>query len=195
MICCQEIYKTDTIGNTAHMNMWVGGNNPRIVKTYTFEPCHRKDANPYSQTYGASDMMKHGEKIRFFLEGSYPEFTVPELKDVKVATVKLYLGQWGSRNTGNQLVTRNYFRGIFVRIDNVEKWRDIPNKFSVNQVLTADCSNGEVMLQGLPRQDLGALGNDWENFCLQPGMNQIQCIASDWATQPTYTMKYREVFL
>lgn len=85
--------------------------------------------------------------------------------------------------------------GIFVRIDNVEKWRDIPNKFSVNQVLTADCSNGEVMLQGLPRQDLGALGNDWENFCLQPGMNQIQCIASDWATQPTYTMKYREVFL
>jgi hypothetical protein len=114
---------------------------------------------------------------------------------VKVATVKLYLGQWGSRNTGNQLVTRNYFRGIFVRIDNVEKWRDIPNKFSVNQVLTADCSNGEVMLQGLPRQDLGALGNDWENFCLQPGMNQIQCIASDWATQPTYTMKYREVFL
>ena len=195
MICCQEIYKTDTIGNTAHMNMWVGGNNPRIVKTYTFEPCHRKDANPYSQTYGASDMMKHGEKIRFFWKGSYPEFTVPELKDVKVATVKLYLGQWGSRNTGNQLVTRNYFRGIFVRIDNVEKWRDIPNKFSVNQVLTADCSNGEVMLQGLPRQDLGALGNDWENFCLQPGMNQIQCIASDWATQPTYTMKYREVFL
>ena len=183
MICCQEIYKTDTIGNTAHMNMWVGGNNPRIVKTYTFEPCHRKDANPYSQTYGASDMMKHGEKIRFFWKGSYPEFTVPELKDVKVATVKLYLGQWGSRNTGNQLVTRNYFRGIFVRIDNVEKWRDIPNKFSVNQVLTADCSNGEVMLQGLPRQDLGALGNDWENFCLQPGMNQIQCIASDWATQ------------
>ncbi len=35
------------------------------------------------------------------------------------------------------------------------------------------------MLQGLPRQDLGALGNDWENFCLQPGMNQIQCIASE----------------
>ena len=195
MICCQEIYKNDMSGNTAAMCMWVGGNKPRVVKKYTFEPCYRDDSNPYNRLRGDSDILKSGEKIRFYWFGGYKEFTVPELKDTKVCSVKLYIGQWGARDTGNQFVTRNYFRGISIRIDNVEKWRDIPNKFAANQILTADCSNGDVTLQGLPRQDLGALGNDWEGFYLKPGTNQIECIASNWATQPEFTMKYREVFL
>lgn len=195
MICCQEIYKNDKSGNTAHMVMWIGGNSPRAVKSYKFEPSYHEEDNPYNQARGHSDMQKHGEKIRFYWWGEYPEFTVPELKDVKVCSVKLFIGQWGDRNMSKQYVTRNYFRGISIRIDNVEKWRDIPNKFAANQVLTVDCRNGEVTLQGLPRQDLGALGNDWENFCLRPGTNQIQCIASDWAVKPIYTMKYREVYL
>ena len=95
MICCQEIYKTDTIGNTAHMNMWVGGNNPRIVKTYTFEPCHRKDATHTAKRMAQANMMKHGEKIRFFWKGSYPEFTVPELKKCESGNSEIVFGTVG----------------------------------------------------------------------------------------------------
>lgn len=95
MICCQEIYKTDTIGNTAHMNMWVGGNNPRIVKTYTFEPCHRKDANPYSQTYGRK---RHDETWRentFFLEGQLSGIYSSRIKRCESGNSEIVFGTVG----------------------------------------------------------------------------------------------------
>ena len=195
MICCQELYKTDASGNTAHINMWVGGNNPRCVKDITFEPAAWDSANPYNRARGHSDMYKNGDTIRFYWWGSYPEFRVPELKDVEVYTVKLYTAQWGYRNLSNQHITCNFFRGIGVRIDNVEKWRDVPNKFSKYNLFSADCSTGEVLLQGLPQPGLGAVGNDWEEFYLTPGVNQIQCVYSSWAEKPDFKLKYREVFL
>lgn len=194
MICCQEIYKNDMSGNTAHMAMWVGGNNPRIVKDYSFEPVYW-DSNPFNRNQGHSDMMKWDDTIRFHWCGSYPEYKVPELKNTKVHSVKLYIGQYGNRNMSNQYVWRNVFRGISVRISDITKWRDAPNKFTTNEIFRVDCGSGNVTLQGLARPDLGALGNDWEAFCLTPGVNQIQCIHSSWAKQPTYKMKYREVFL
>ena len=94
MICCQEIYKNDMSGNTAHMAMWVGGNNPRIVKDYSFEPVYW-DSNPFNRNQGHSDMMKWDDTIRFHWCGSYPEYKVPELKNTKVHSVKLYIGQYG----------------------------------------------------------------------------------------------------
>lgn len=45
--------------------------------------------------------------------------------------------------------------------------------FSATQVLVADSSTNEITLDGLPRPDLGALGNDWERMCLTPGINEI----------------------
>lgn len=140
-------------------------------------------------------MMKWDDTIRFHWCGSYPEYKVPELKNTKVHSVKLYIGQYGNRNMSNQYVWRNVFRGISVRISDITKWRDAPNKFTTNEIFRVDCGSGNVTLQGLARPDLGALGNDWEAFCLTPGVNQIQCIHSSWAKQPTYKMKYREVFL
>lgn len=59
----------------------------------------------------------------------------------------------------------------------------------------ANCSDGSIWMNGLPKPDLGALGNDWETFCLKPGVNQVQCLCSSWAKKPTFKMKYREVFL
>ena len=51
---------------------------------------------------------------------------------------------------------------------------------------------------GAIRQDLGALGNDWERFYLSPGMNKIGTTYSDWMPSgygPTFRIAYREVFL
>ena len=70
-----------------------------------------------------------------------------------------------------------------------------PNKFAQDCSLIANCSDGSIRMNGLPKPDLGALGNDWETFCLKPGVNQVQCLYSSWAKKPTFKMKYREVFL
>lgn len=81
---------------------------------------------------------------------------------------------------------------------NCSTFDEIPNKFSSGDMLTADCKSGEIYLNGLPYPELGAIGNDWEEFYLQPGGNVIGIGHSDWLTgdtAPTFTLKYREVFL
>lgn len=45
--------------------------------------------------------------------------------------------------------------------------------FQAAQTLVADSSSCEVTLDDLSRPDLGALGNDWEQMCLVPGINAI----------------------
>lgn len=77
-----------------------------------------------------------------------------------------------------------------------DTWKENPNKFTANDLLEVDCSDGSVLLNGDPVPDLGTLGNDWEDFMLQPGENQIGWACSDWCTSPPAVgMRYREVFL
>ena len=85
----------------------------------------------------------------------------------------------------------------FIR-NNRDTWSDIPNKFSANDILEADCKSGEIYLNGNRAPQLGALGNDWENFHLKPGMNQIGISYSNWVTDdyaPVFKVRYREAFL
>ena len=45
--------------------------------------------------------------------------------------------------------------------------------FSATQTLIVDSAANTVTLDGVPRPELGALGNDWEQMCLRPGVNEI----------------------
>ena len=82
--------------------------------------------------------------------------------------------------------------------DNCDTFRNVPNKFSANDILEADCKNGEILLNKIQAPDLGALGNDWEDFYLIPGINQIGASCSEWVKpgyRPVFKVRYREVFL
>ena len=82
--------------------------------------------------------------------------------------------------------------------NNCDTLEDIPNKFSSNDTVTADCRTGEILLNRLAAPELGALGNDWEEFYLEPGINQIGFAYSGWvdpAYAPKVRIRYREVFL
>lgn len=79
-----------------------------------------------------------------------------------------------------------------------ETYKDIPNKFQPNDVVVANCRNGEIKLNRTPTPELGALGNDWESFCLKPGYNKIGFTCSSWVPggyEPSWTVRYREVYL
>ena len=77
-----------------------------------------------------------------------------------------------------------------------ETYKDIPNKFQSNDVLEVDCRTGTVLLNKAKKPELGALGNDWEQFHLSPGLNQIGFSYSDWVAEaPVPKVRYREVFL
>lgn len=58
--------------------------------------------------------------------------------------------------------------------------------FQAAQTLAADSSSCEVTLDDLPRPDLGALGNDWEQMCLVPGINEI---STAFSQRPENTVK------
>ena len=82
--------------------------------------------------------------------------------------------------------------------NNCDTYKDIPNKFSANDVVVADCKNGKIYLNNTLTPSLGALGNDWEDFYLTPGFNQIGVAYSDWTPSeyaPKFKVRYREVFL
>lgn len=191
-ICAQCIFKGDMTGNSAGVDFWVGGNSPKIVKHVDFEPSYSDGQNPYNENRGHSDMRKDGEKITFFWWGNYPSFIVPELADVKVAKVQIYIAQYGARGTGSQYVTRNYFRRIAVRSD-VEHWRDVPNRYQLGDVIYIDGKESQVYLNGM--SDMGDEVRGSTYFLAPPGETKIQfCYSSFCTSAPTITAQIREAW-
>lgn len=79
---------------------------------------------------------------------------------------------------------------------NVNYWVDSTNLFAKDDKLEVDTNTMEVTLNGMDKSSIGKIGNDWDNFELQPGTNQIKTVLSSWnTTPPTLKLTYREAFL
>lgn len=137
---------------------------------------------------------KTGGTIEFAV-GSYKRtFYSKDLVDVLGWHVTFSFEKYGALE---KLEYNGLYWAKFVK-HNCNTWKDVPNKFSANDVVVADCRNAEITLNGIPAPNLGALGNNWEAFVLKPGLNQIGYAYSEWVTDeyaPTFKVKYREVFL
>lgn len=193
LVCAQSINKGDMSGNTAYVDYWTGGNSRVLRKQVAFEPCWLDYRNPYTNAHGHSDMRKEGSKITFYWFGTYPSFVVPELKDVKVAKVQLWIGQYGNRGITNRFVTRNYFRRVLVQSD-VEHYRDIPNRFKPNDTIFVDGLNTKTYVNGLAHPGDEVKGSTY--FKAPPGESKVQvCFSSFCTTAPTVTAKIREAWL
>ena len=186
-------FKTDTVGNTGKYELWANG---KTLAVYSYTTSHLNSQNPWYWNWGHCDLRKEGSKLTFFYWGGYPSYVIPEIENMKCSKIQIAIKQFGDRwGMGNLML--NYM-GVdtfdFYKM-NVEKWKDVPNKFSNGDLFVVDCNTGDVTLKGLPQYGIGALGNDWETFNLKPGINQIKCIYSEWATKPEFKLKYREAFL
>lgn len=192
-ICAQCIYKGDMSGNSAGVDFWIGGNSPKIAKHVNFEPSYSDGQNPYNENSGHSDMRKDGNKITFHWWGAYPSFVVPELADVKVAKIQIYLANYGDRGTGSRYVTRNYFRRIVVRSD-VEHWRDVPNRYQLGDVIYVDGAASTVYVNGMYRAGDEVIGSRY--FLAPPGETEIVFGYSSFCSvAPTITAQIREAWL
>lgn len=131
----------------------------------------------------------------YFAVGSYKRaFTDAEIAEVKAAKVTFSFEKYGELEA---MTYNGLYWAKFVK-NNCETWKNVPNKFSANDVLEADCNTGEIYLNGIPSPDLGAIGNNWEGFYLRPGFNTIGVACSEWVPygyRPTFKVRYREVFL
>lgn len=141
-----------------------------------------------------SVITKTGQTVTFNICGVTKTYKDAALANVAVTEVSFSFGKYGQAAA---LAYNGLYWAKFVK-NNCDVWRDIPNKFSANDVVEADCNSGKIYLNGNEAQAYGALGNDWEDFCLTPGSNQIGFAFSEWveaAYAPAFKVKYREVFL
>ena len=145
-----------------------------------------------SNSVQTCSITKVGSKFTFNIGGLVKTYTNSAMANKAVTRVTFMFEKWGSSAA---LSYNGLYSAKFVK-NNCNTWKDIPNKFSSNDVVTANCENGEIRLNGALAPELGALGNDWEGFVLTPGLNQIGFAYSDWvASAPEIKVKYREVFL
>lgn len=150
--------------------------------------------NKYFKEGKSSSITKSGQTVTFNICGISKTYKRTDIAEAAVTEMAITMSKYG---TFAPLEYNGLYYVKFVK-DNCDTWRDIPNKFSANDIVEADCKDGEVYLNGVPAPALGALGNDWEGFYLTPGLNQIGFSYSDWveaAYSPSFKVKYREVFL
>ena len=182
-----SIYKT-VGGKKANIRFYV---NNKVMQTLQVDVSY---ANKLFNASKTQTISKAGSSVTFNIGGIKRTYKDAEIEWDFVTEVTVAFLKWGMQ-------TPLSFNGLhtikFVK-NNCNTWLDIPNKFSANDVVEADCKNGEIYLNGVPTPALGALGNDWEDFYLTPGLNQIGFAYSDWVQagfEPKIKVRYREVFL
>ena len=191
-----NVYKGGTGTTNANLRFYV---NNKVMETTTINLDATKGVRDNSQAFftdkKTSTITKNNLGIvTFDICGVVRSFRDSAITNTAVTEVTFTFSQFGSDPV---LQYNGLFWAKFVK-HNCDTWREIPNKFSTNDVVEADCKTGEIFLNGVSNPALGALGNDWEGFYLTPGVNQIGFSYSDWVKDefaPRFRVKYREVFL
>lgn len=185
-VAAMTFFKNTTVAGSGCVELYISGKSRKSIQ---FDCGYYNNITGWNA--GRSSIEKMESKFTFNVAGKVYSFNVPEMQTVEVAEISVYLGVWG---TTEQIAINGVYEVRFVS-HSVKMWNDIPNKFGIKDVLRADCRSGKVYINGVEMQGLGALGNDWEKFCLKPGTNQIKCTYSGWANAPDFKIKYREVYL
>lgn len=192
VICSMSINKSDATGNTARIEWFAPGNT--LIRREEFQPT-AYEGNPFNLKMGChNDFLKEGEKLRIFWYGSYMERNIPEIKDMECEKIQIWIGQWGDRNLTNQYVTHNYLKSIRFRKDNVDKYKDVPNRYRAGDVVTIDGESTKVYVNGMPAKGDEINGSNYPK--VPPGTTEVQfCYSSFSSPPPQIKAKIREVYL
>ena len=158
---------------------------------------------------------KNGSSIVFTIAGKTYSYKDESIKNETATVVQMSFLQ-RQYNERPPVADNVVYSFKFTKKNVVKTAESVDEKsntyFSTNDKLTVDCENADVYLgKQLEKHDdsetanigtltlsLNALGNDWETFYLEPGINQIRASYSDWVTaehKPTFHIKYRKVYI
>ena len=182
-----NVYKGSN-GKKANLRFYV---NNKVVETTQID---LSAGNKYFNSSKSSVITKTGNMVTFNIGGLVKRYYDADMTSLAANEVTFTFTQFGTKPA---LEYNGLYSFKFVK-NNCSTWNDIPNKFSANDVVEADCKTGEIFLNGVSMPSYGALGNDWEGFYLTPGINQIGYSYSEWvedAYAPKIRLKYREVYL
>lgn len=167
-----------------------------------------KDVYQSEYSYGSEDTLanwdngwsyieKFGADITFKIGGGdghiiYATYHDDALENVSVTEISFFMGAWSG-----MCIQNNGVRRVKFTAHKVNAWNDIPNKFSKDDYIRVDCGKQKVIANHIREPGLGAIGNEWEEFQITPGVNRIKCLYSNWAKEkkPIFSMNYKGVYL
>ena len=194
-------FKTDTVGNTGYYEFITYNPNGkitdlmagRVLKQFYYTTNHLQTQNPWYWDWGHCDLFKEGSNLRYFYFGSYYNFVVPEIENFECTKIQISCKQWGERN-GNQLLTYMGFDIFRYQKMNVQKWKDIPNRFQPGDICNIIGDETKFYVNGMYRPADEILGTKY--FKADPGETKIQFSFSEWTTtKPTVKVRIREGWL
>lgn len=198
LIAGYGIIKPDKSGNIAVMKGWVGGNNPREVISRNFAANNGEGSGSgsynntqFNQKTGHTDFLKQEDRLGFYWHGSRITISVPELKDVEVAKVYLYIGQY---TNSNKFMTNLAIRNISYRKDKVSVWSDLPNRYQTGSIMEVDMENGKIINNGLASNNELVVGSEF--ISIPAGESELDIYQSSWnTTPPKIEIEWKERFL
>ena len=120
-----------------------------------------------------------------FVDATRGELLEKAVAELEASQIGFFFGSWADSEalTENGLVWARFTDGLV--------------QLAENDVVSADCKNAEIYVNNVLRQDLGAIGNDWEEFMLVPGLNNIVAVVGKKAKRvsPSFRIRYREVYI
>lgn len=188
-IAAVAFYRNSKGKKTALYDLYINGSRKKSV-SFTMDK-----ANSITGTKGGvCSIDKFGDTVTFNLGNKVYTLTDAAIADLTVGKVGFWFGRWNATT----VLAANcvYSATVISHSNNAESYEKVPNKFQTGDVITVDCGEGTVYLNGVPKEGIGALGNDYETFTLQPGVNNIAFSCSDWAASaPTYKVKFRKAYI
>ena len=188
------ITKSDMSGNSAKCSFWVGGNTPKEYTSFGFETNNAEKNqkypnNMFNSSTGDADFLKEGASLGFYWYGSRKTIYVPELADVEVSKVYLYLGQFKG---SNKFINNLSIRQVNLTKNNVSVWKDVPNRYAANSKITVNMNGKDtVVINGMPAIQEKIRGT--EPFSIPPGRSTLKILQSTWnTTPPIVQISYKE---
>lgn len=162
----------------------------KVLDRKHFYGTHVSTANPFNEPQGWSDVQRFDDVLQFYWQGSYPKFTVPEIKGKKSA--KIHIGIFGIKDW--PLITHLYLDSFVYAKHHVEKEEDIPNRFRKGSILEVDMAKGKTYVDNLPA--LNELTYLSEPFSIGTGETEIDIYTSSWVrTDPTIEISWKERYV
>lgn len=190
-----DLWKDSTNQNIANLSFMYGGNSLRTHKHFTFSPSNKPNQNPFrTSTHGSLDFEKIGANLRFFWWGVPYYVTVPELTDVAIAKVAVFIGQYGTRD----LIKEHYFTVLKLKrftaeVTNLDVQAGVKNPFLSGQEVKVDMAKHRITLDGRNRADLFIRGGEFLTF--PPGTTKLLIGKSEWCSGVDVIVEFREVYL
>lgn len=191
------IVKSDKTGNTGAAKFWVGGDHPKEYKSITFttnDGEQTKDPNNntmFNSKKGSADFVKQGASLGFYWKGSRQTINVPELENVPIERVYIFIGNF---TNSNKFLGELSLRRFWCRKDKVDAWRNLPNRYQAGSVMELDMENGKFIKDGIAINDELVKGT--EPFPFSSGETELDIYQSSWnTTPPQIEIQWKERYL